>query len=157
MTNGAAAIKRSIEVNGLGRVDEAARTAAHHSIEIRNQARPSTLKSYHRSNSMKRLLLGLACAASIFAQSLGSFVQGGQQAVTGSAVQLPNFVANAICLSVAPGGTQTVYIGGAAVSTSTGFPLAAGGGTCFPIANLNQLYVVATTTGSTVAWYGVKN
>lgn len=106
---------------------------------------------------MKRLLIAFAFAGTLLAQNLGSFVQGGQQAVTGTAAQLPAFVANAICLKVVDGGTQTVFIGAVGVLTSTGFPLVAGAGTCFPIANLNQLYVIAASTGSTVAWYGVKN
>lgn len=106
---------------------------------------------------MKRLFIAFAFAGALLAQSLGSFVQGGQQTVTGTAAQLPAFVANAICLKVVDGGPQTVYIGSVGVTTSNGFPLVAGAGTCFPIANLNQLYVIASTTGSTVAWYGVKN
>ncbi len=112
---------------------------------------------------MKKFSLSVAallvlCSLSLFAQSLrsiGYFVQGGQQAVTGSAVALPSFTANAICLATVSGGSQTVFIGGSSVTTSTGFPLAAGSGTCFPISNLNQLYVIAASTGSTVAWYGV--
>lgn len=106
---------------------------------------------------MKKLFLTILIPLLLCAQQPSHFVQGGQQAVTGSAAQLPSFIASAICITVAPGGTQTVYLGGSAVTTSNGFPLAAGAGTCFPIQNLNQLYVIAASTGSTVAWYGLQN
>jgi hypothetical protein len=105
---------------------------------------------------MKKLIFILFSALA-FGQSPSHYVQGNQQAVTGTAAQLPSFVANAICVKVVPGGTQTVYIGDSTVSTSNGFPLAAGDGTCFSIPNLNLLYAVAGSAGSRLAWYGMQN
>jgi len=107
---------------------------------------------------MKRLFLLVLTAAALFGQSpLGQFKAGGQQAVTGTAAQLPSFTSNAVCIEVIPGGSQTVYIGDSTVTTSNGFPIAAGTGLCFISQNLNKIYVVAASTGSTIAWYGLSN
>jgi hypothetical protein len=93
-----------------------------------------------------------------FAQT-GNWQPGNQQAVTGTATALPNVQTTAVCLKVVPGGTQTVFIGGSGVTTSNGFPLAvsstSGDSTCFQINNLNRIYVIASTTGSTIAWFTV--
>lgn len=103
------------------------------------------------------IAVGLLSALGLIAQSVGVFKSGGQQAVTGTAAKLPSFFANVTCLKVVPGGTQVVYVGDSTVTTANGYPLSANESACFPAINMNQVYVVATTTGSTVAWFGTSN
>jgi len=81
-------------------------------------------------------------------------VIAGQQSVTASAAALPSTaLTRPACLLAPVTNGTTVYIGPSGVTTSTGFPLAAGGSLCgLPVSNLNQLYVIASTTGSSVAW-----
>ena len=105
---------------------------------------------------MKRMILFFTLAAALMAQSVGTFKNGGQQAVTGTAAKLPSFLANVTCIKVVPAGTQVVYIGNSTVTTSNGYPLSASDSVCFPAVNLNQIYVVAASTGSTVAWFGTS-
>lgn len=90
-------------------------------------------------------------------QSVGVFVASGQQAVTATAAALPSQALTVLCVKGAPGNSLTVYIGGPAVTTSTGYPLAASESACFPIGNANKLYVVASNTGSTLAWFATNN
>lgn len=78
----------------------------------------------------------------------------GQQSVTASAVALPTTTLNRpACIQALPGNGQTVYLGPAGVTTSTGFPLPPGAGLCnLPISNLNQIFVIAASIGSSVSW-----
>lgn len=103
---------------------------------------------------MKRLAALLAVlAASCFAQ-IGQQFKTGQQAVTATAAALSNLNTQYVCLKVLAGGTQTVYFGNSSsVTTSTGYPLAAGDTACIEVNNLNQVWVVASNTGSTLAWF----
>ncbi len=105
----------------------------------------------------KSITIALLAVLTIAAQSVGTFKAGNQQAVTGTAAQLPSFLANVTCVKVLPGGTRVVYIGDSTVTTSTGYPLSVSESACFPALNLNQIYVVAAGTGSTVAWFGTSN
>lgn len=100
--------------------------------------------------TIKRISLILTVCIAAFADQI---FQTGQQAVTGTATKLPNLNTQNVCLKVIPAGTQVVYVGSsAAVTTSTGYPLSAGDSVCMVVNNLNQIYVVATTTGSTMSW-----
>ena len=83
-----------------------------------------------------------------------SALLAGQQAVTASAAALPSqALTRTACVLALPGNTLTVYVGPSGVTTSTGFPLAPGASLCnLPVANLNQIYLVASSTGSSVAW-----
>lgn len=78
----------------------------------------------------------------------------GQQAVTGSAVALPSqAVTRTPCILNITGGTQTIYVGPSGVTTGNGFPIAVGGAFCgLTVSNLNQIFVIAGTTGSTASW-----
>ena len=87
------------------------------------------------------------------AQSVGILTATGQQAVTGSAVALASQANTVGCIKAVPGNSLTVYIGLAGVTTSTGYPLAAGESFCSPTNNLNRIFVIASTTGSSVAWF----
>lgn len=80
----------------------------------------------------------------------------GQQAVTTSAAALPSAAGKRVCLKVLVAGSQTVYFGASAVTTSTGQELSPGDATCLPLDNANRVYVIAAATGSTVA-YDVEN
>ena len=76
----------------------------------------------------------------------------GQQAVTGTAAVLPTVTASRICLRVLIAGTQTVYFGPSGVTTSTGQELSPGDTWCGTLSNLNSIYVIASTTGSTIGY-----
>lgn len=82
---------------------------------------------------------------------LASFTAA-QQAVTGTAAALGSNTAKFACLRVLGAGTQAVYVGAAGVATSTGYELSPGDSQCWPVSNTNLLNVIATTTGSTVAY-----
>jgi hypothetical protein len=76
----------------------------------------------------------------------------GQQAVTGTAAVLPTVTASRICLRVLIAGTQTVYFGPSGVTTATGQELSPGDTWCGTLSNLNSIYVIASTTGSTIGY-----
>lgn len=83
-------------------------------------------------------------------------VTTGQVAVTASAVQMSTVTAKRVCIKVLLAGTQKVYFGPSGVATTTGQELSAGDAWCGPLDNLNRLYLIAGSTGSTVA-YDVAN
>ena len=74
-----------------------------------------------------------------------------QQAVTGSAVNLGTNTAKSVCVKALIGNTINVYVGAVGVTTATGFELPPGLGTCVGVSNTNLLYVIASTTGASVA------
>jgi hypothetical protein len=90
-------------------------------------------------------------------QNVGIFFVTGQQAVTGSAVALPNNAMAVTCVKALPSNSIVVYVGQSNVTTSTGYPLSASESTCLPVRNSNGIYVVASTTGASVAWLGTTN
>lgn len=79
-------------------------------------------------------------------------IVSGQQAVTASAVALPSNSAGRVCVKVLASGTQTVYFGPSGVTTSTGQELSPGDSWCGPVSNTNKIFVIAGSTGSTVAF-----
>lgn len=85
--------------------------------------------------------------------SSGALVNG-EQAVTATAAALPSTsLTRPACIQALTGNSLTVYVGTSGVTTSTGFPLPAGASLCnLPVSNLNQVYVIASSTGSSVAW-----
>lgn len=82
---------------------------------------------------------------------LGTF-SAAQQAVTGSAASLGSNTSKFTCLRVLGAGTQAVYVGPTGVTTGTGYELSPGDSQCWPVSNTNLLFVIASTTGSTVAY-----
>lgn len=76
----------------------------------------------------------------------------GQQAVTATAAVLPTSAGKQVCLKVLIAGTQAVYYGPATVTTTTGQELSAGDASCLSLDNANRVFVIAASTGSTVAW-----
>ncbi len=79
-------------------------------------------------------------------------VLSGQQSVTGTAVALATHAAKTICVKAILGNTIPVYIGPSGVTTSTGIPLDPGDAPCLTVQNTNEIFVVASTTGASVAW-----
>ena len=77
-----------------------------------------------------------------------------QQAVTASAVALSSNTTHSFCVQALASNAITVYVGPSGVTTSTGFPLAPGVGVCYQLSNSNLLYVIASTTGASVAVTG---
>lgn len=91
------------------------------------------------------------------AQNVGSWGATGQQAVTGSAAALASSTARAACVKAASGNSLVVYVGNSAsVTTSTGYGIEAGQSFCTPLTNLNQIYVIASSTGSSVTWFTTR-
>ncbi|HEY1533773.1 MAG TPA: hypothetical protein VGF76_07130 [Polyangiaceae bacterium] len=87
---------------------------------------------------------------------VGTFSVTGQQAVTASAaaVAYPAGLAVA-CFKAPSANSATVYVGNSAVTTSTGYPLAASESVCVPVqGKAGAVYVVAASTGSSIAWFG---
>jgi hypothetical protein len=79
---------------------------------------------------------------------------GFQQAVTASAVALATNASHSFCVQALPANTITVYVGPSGITTSTGFPLQAGQTACWSLSNTNLVYVIASTTGASVAVTG---
>lgn len=79
-------------------------------------------------------------------------VLSGQQSVTGSAVALASNAAKSICVTATDGNLITVYAGPSGITTSTGYPLVPGKSACWPVTNTNLIFVIASTTGASVAW-----
>jgi hypothetical protein len=78
-----------------------------------------------------------------------------QQAVTASAATLPsNSGIHSFCVKNEIGSTQTVYVGPAGVTITTGDELAPGDWRCYAADNTNRLSVVAAATGATVTGSG---
>jgi len=110
---------------------------------------------------MHRLFLFLAFAgvlAFVASAQVGNIGGYGQQAVTASAVALalPSTLAS-VCVKALPGNSSpaVVYIGtNSSVTTSTGYPLSPSDSVCYPIRNGAQIFLIASGTGSAVAWLG---
>lgn len=86
---------------------------------------------------------------------VGTFFNG-QQAVTTTATALPSNNAKQVCVKALTGNSLTVFIGSSGVTTSTGMELAPGDSQCLGLNNSNLVFVVASSTGSSVAFDGVN-
>jgi hypothetical protein len=90
------------------------------------------------------------------AQPLGfGTLIGFQQAVTASAVALSSNASHSFCVQALPANTTNVYVGPSGVTTSTGLPLQPGQVACWTLTNTNLVFVIASTTGASVAVSGV--
>jgi hypothetical protein len=76
----------------------------------------------------------------------------GQVSVTGTATALASNATHTVCISAFLTNTITVYVGGSGETTSTGYPLNAGDLYCWQVSNSNLLYLIASTTGASIAW-----
>ena len=86
------------------------------------------------------------------ALGVGTFT-GNQQMVTASAVNLGTAAAKTVCVEALAANAIPIFIGPVGVTISTGFPLAAGQPACMAVTNTNLVYVIASTTGASVAWF----
>jgi hypothetical protein len=83
------------------------------------------------------------------------------QAATTVATTLSAMPTTVLCLKGTPGNANTVYVGTRATITAgtagtSGFPLAASETTCWPVSNANKVYVIASTTGSSVSYFNTS-
>jgi hypothetical protein len=82
-------------------------------------------------------------------------VVAGQQAVTGTAAALPAAaLTTGVIITGLSTNTISVFIGPIGVTTSTGAEIQPGAALSVATPNLDNLYVVASTTGATVTWIG---
>lgn len=80
-----------------------------------------------------------------------------RQAVTATATALASHASGGgVCLKAMTTNTITVYYGTAGVTTATGFELTPGEGACLPIDNSSKIFVIASTTGASVTYYGTN-
>jgi len=77
-----------------------------------------------------------------------------QQAVTASAVVLATNSVHGFCVKALSTNSITVYVGPSGVTDSTGYPLGASDSICYQGSNTNLAYVIASTTGASVAVTG---
>lgn len=56
-------------------------------------------------------------------------------------------------VSAPSGNTQTIYLGGPAVTTSNGYPLLAGKDVLIPIEDIGNLYAVTPSGPQTLNWF----
>lgn len=80
----------------------------------------------------------------------------GQQSVTASAVALASNASKTVCVKALASNSINVFVGPSGETTSTGFLLAPGEGTCQPLANTNLVFVIASTTGASVSWIATQ-
>lgn len=110
------------------------------------------------TTSTGNLLVEFPVPQGVFMEGLGTLLNG-QQAVTSTAAALPANTTKFVCVRALIANTLNVYVGTSTVTTSGatgGFELPPGQGQCFQVGNSNQIYVIASTTGSTVAWEGLN-
>lgn len=89
------------------------------------------------------------------AGGLGTFFAG-QQAVTATAVALPANTSKQVCVKALVGNGLTVYLGPSGTLISTGMELAAGDVQCLSVSNSNLIFVVSSSTGSSVSFDGLN-
>jgi hypothetical protein len=82
----------------------------------------------------------------------GTFSTTNQQAVTASAAALPSNAAKRVCVQGLVANALDVFIGVTGVTTATGYPLTPGSSWCGTVSNSNQIFVIASSTGSSVAF-----
>ena len=82
-------------------------------------------------------------------------IYSGQQTSTLAAVALPaQALVNGIVITARLTNTGTSYIGPAGVTTSNGYPLAAGQSISYAVTNLNAVYIIGTNTTDVIAFTG---
>jgi hypothetical protein len=79
---------------------------------------------------------------------------GFQQAVTATAVALASNSSHSFCVEALSANTISVYVGPSGVTTSSGAQLQPGQSICWTLSNTNLVYVIASTTGASVAVTG---
>jgi hypothetical protein len=80
----------------------------------------------------------------------------GQKTSTGTAVAISTSqaISNGVIVQALSSNTQSVYVGPAGITSSTGFELQAGQATSMGVNNLNLVFVIATHSGDGVCFVG---
>ena len=86
----------------------------------------------------------------------GSTVLSGQASVTATAAALPNNAVRSVCLTVASGSSNTAFVGGSSVSTTTGFEIQKSSASvqptvCLNVNNTAAVFAVSSGT-ATLDW-----
>lgn len=85
-----------------------------------------------------------------------AIIENGSQAVTATAAALPDLPVKELLLQADPGNVINVYVGRDTVTVpggaKPGIVLTPGSVVTFKPQNLNQVYVIASTTGAKVNW-----
>lgn len=83
-------------------------------------------------------------------------IENGSQDVTGSAAALPDLPVKEVLLQADPGNVIDIYVGRDTVTVpggaKPGITLSPGSVVIFKPKNLNQVYVLASTTGAKINW-----
>jgi hypothetical protein len=89
------------------------------------------------------------------AASNPSAIYSGQQTCNITVAALPaQALVNGVVVKALKTNTATVYLGGSAVTTSTGYPLAAGEAISYAVANLSDVYLICQNATDVVAITG---
>jgi len=89
------------------------------------------------------------------AATLPSALLSGQQAVTTTATSLPaNVLTRGLCVQALSTNTISVFVGPSGVTAANGIELPAGAAYCPALANSNDLFIIAASTGASVSWSG---
>lgn len=93
----------------------------------------------------------------VVAGSISTALVTGQLAVTATAQALGSATAykNGIAVTNLSSGAVSIFIGPTGVTTSTGFELQVGSSLVLPVQDLSKIFVIASTTGSTISWIGL--
>jgi hypothetical protein len=84
-----------------------------------------------------------------------STIYSNQQTATTTAAALPSqALTNGVVLTAGSSNTGTIYIGPSGVTTSTGYPLAAGQSVSYAVSNLNAIYMIGANTTDVLAFTG---
>jgi hypothetical protein len=152
-TNAIGNVNQTIGVAGFGKVTDGTNTAAVKAASTAVAAGDPSLAVGLSPNSP--LPAGTNSIGGVTTQptGFGSLVEF-QQAVTASAAALPSNAAHSFCVKALPTNALTVYLGGSGVTTSTGYPLQPGDWFCYQLSNTNLVYVIASSTGSSVSITG---
>lgn len=98
---------------------------------------------------------GASGSLSVVSNTPPATVVSGQQSVTATAAVLPSHaLTNGFVLTVLSTSTLSVFWGPSGVTTSSGTELLPGGSIFIPVSNTNGVYVIASSTGSTVTFGG---
>ena len=97
---------------------------------------------------------GVALPVSATASNPSS-IYSHRQTTTTSAVALPSqALVNGIVITANAANAGTVYVGPSGVTSSTGYPLAAGQSISYAVADLSSIYIIGTNTTDVVAFTG---
>jgi hypothetical protein len=152
-TNTIGNVNQGLSAAGYGKVTDGTNTAAVKAASTAAAASDPSLVAALSPNSP--LPAGSNTIGQVNTQPAGfASIVAFQQSVTASPVVLSTNSVHGFCVKAMPLNAITVYVGPSGVTTSTGYPLAAGDSVCFQGSNTNLAYVIATTTGASVAVTG---